>query len=129
MTKRNYKATKINYQGSRATMPVLDEVAELSEEIISDIEEVAEPMEEIAEPVEEDEIVDSSQISMFGFVSGCTKLNIRKEPRVNAEIVYVVDSGTDLMIDPADSTDEWLHVCNYGGIEGYCMKKYVTFKD
>lgn len=76
-----------------------------------------------------EEIAESPQMSMFGFVNNCSRLNIRKEPNLNAEVLYVADAGDELMIDPADSTDEWLHVCNYGGIEGYCMKKYITFKD
>lgn len=63
---------------------------------------------------------------MFGVVANCAKLNIRKVPNQNAEIITVVPVNTELMIDIANSTNEWYSVCTVGGIEGFCMKQYIT---
>ena len=65
---------------------------------------------------------------MDGYVTGCSRLNIRKEPSYSGEIVCEVLKGTTLMIDPTKSTDDWFKVYTELGVEGYCMKIYVTIK-
>lgn len=61
-----------------------------------------------------------------GLVSGCKKLNVRVAPAITGSIVCVVAEGTTLMIDERESTDEWFRVYTENGVEGYCMKTYVT---
>lgn len=63
-----------------------------------------------------------------GIVSGCKKLNIRKEPSRTGEIICEVSEGTALMIDPSEVNDDWFKVYTEAGVEGYCMKKFVTIK-
>lgn len=86
--------------------------------------------EEILESVveEENEIVtDETPVEpIYGIVSGCNKLNIRKDPGVESPIVCIVDSGSKLSIDTTDSTDEWCKVYTETGFEGFCMKKFIT---
>lgn len=65
----------------------------------------------------------------FGVVNGCEKLNIRVKPNVKAEILCVVDAGSELMIDSANSTDGWFNVFTKAGIEGFCMKEYISIKE
>lgn len=88
---------------------------------------VDEPVEEytvkIEEPVEE---VAPQPAPMIGVVSGCTKLNIRKNPSPDSEILCAVNDGSKLMIDVEKSTLEWCAVCTEAGFEGFCMKAYVT---
>lgn len=100
MTKRNYAAIKTKTED------------------IDAIERVAGTIEEVAE-----------ETSLFGTVTNCESLNIRKKPRIDADVMYRVEVKTELMIDKSKSTKEWYHVYNSGGIEGYCMKKYVTVKE
>lgn len=61
-----------------------------------------------------------------GIVSGCNRLNVRKEASLNGEIVCEVTAGTTLMIDQSESTDKWFKVYTETGVEGYCMKNFVT---
>lgn len=61
-----------------------------------------------------------------GIVSGCKKLNIRKEPSRTGEIICEVSEGTTLMIDPSEANDDWFKVYTEAGVEGYCMKNFVT---
>jgi uncharacterized protein YgiM (DUF1202 family) len=60
-----------------------------------------------------------------GFVVGCSRLNVRETPSADGSIVCVLDAGTEMEIDAAESTSEWLKICIAMGIEGYCMRKYV----
>lgn len=65
---------------------------------------------------------------VFGVVSGCAKLNIRNSPSTNGNVVCVVDENTRLMISLAESTNEWYSVYNSAGLNGFCMKKFITVK-
>lgn len=57
------------------------------------------------------------------------KLNVREEPDIEANIIYEADAGNEFLIDISKSTEEWFSVCNTSGIEGFCMKKYITIKE
>lgn len=62
-------------------------------------------------------------------VSNCSQLNIRKKPNLNANVVCVVNAGTELTVaQPFKNGDEWMRVSTKDGVEGHCMRKYVTFK-
>lgn len=61
-----------------------------------------------------------------GIVSGCKRLNVRKEPARYGEIICEVTEGTALMIDRSESTDDWFKVYTEAGVEGFCMKNFVT---
>ena len=66
---------------------------------------------------------------VFGVVSDCTKLNIRKSPSPNGNVICTVNENTKLMIILEESTAEWYKVCNSAGLNGFCMKKYVAIKE
>lgn len=66
---------------------------------------------------------------VFGVVSDCAKLNIRKSPSPNGNVICTVNENTKLMIILEESTAEWYKVCNSAGLNGFCMKKYVTVKE
>lgn len=63
---------------------------------------------------------------VIGKVSGCKKLNIRKEPNGEAEILDVISSGSEVMIDESESVDEFYKIYAESGTEGFCMKQYIT---
>ena len=95
------------------------EIAEVNEtEEIDEVEEVEET-EEIDEVEEEDTTV-------VGTVTDCQKLNIRAKADIKAEVVCQVSEKAVLLIDTDESTDEWYKVYTEAGMEGFCMKKYVT---
>ena len=103
-------------------------LVDATDEIVEEIEEVNDSVEdaiEIDDSVSVDEIVEETE-SLVGVVSGCAKLNVRKEPNITSEPVCIVSEKTVLLIDQDLSTDEWYKVYTEAGIEGFCMKKYVT---
>lgn len=61
-----------------------------------------------------------------GIVTNCVRLNVRKEPDFDADILCTIDVSTNLIIDEEESTDEFYKICTSAGIEGYCVKTYIT---
>jgi hypothetical protein len=62
----------------------------------------------------------------IGVVTDCVRLNVREDPESNASIVGSINVSTELVIDIAESTDDFYKVITSAGIEGFCMKRYIT---
>lgn len=75
-----------------------------------------------------EEIVEQVVEPKIGIVTDCTRLNVRQEPKANAKIVIVVDATTDLTIFEEGSTEDFYKIRTVDGVEGYCMKRFVTIK-
>lgn len=109
MSKKNYN--KI----STEKVKTVDEVVE--EAVLETVEEVVETAEAVVEeaPVVKPEIV--------GVVVGCSKLNIRKEPGLNAAIVGTLNAGDKVIIH--ETVGEFYRI----GSPEYCMKKFISIKE
>ena len=77
------------------------------------------------EPVSDPEPSDEPENRKFGKVNNCKKLNIRKLPSRDAEIVSELVEGSEVMIDEKESTALFYKICTEHGIEGYCMKDFI----
>lgn len=127
MSNKNYY---VNNNGNRNHMydadekienEVLDSAVEVND---SELEEEAVNVEELLETedaVEEETVV--------GVVIGCEKLNIRKGPAINSDVLCTVPVNAVLVIDVNESTNEWYSVITESGCNGYCMKKYVRISE
>lgn len=62
----------------------------------------------------------------IGTVVNCAKLNVRKNPSVNADIICELLKLAEVMISDSESTDEFYKINTDSGIEGFCMKKYIA---
>ena len=78
--------------------------------------------------IEEHEESQNSEDVKMGFVTNCKKLNVREEPKTDSAIVCEVDYQTELMINKNESTEEFYKVYTVAGIEGFCMKKFITIQ-
>jgi len=78
--------------------------------------------------IEEHEESQNSEDVKIGFVTNCKKLNVRKEPKTDSDIVCEIDYQTELMIDENESTEEFYKVFTAAGIEGFCMKKFIEIQ-
>ena len=97
-----------------STTPAVAVVEEENDDILvtpAIVEGVIEP--EISEPIE-------------GFVSGCERLNVREEPKIDAAVVCIINKDASVIIDVDDSTDSFYKVCTEAGAEGYCKKDFIT---
>ena len=91
--------------------------------VIPEVEPIV-PEPVIPEPIIPEPVVESEN-RKFGKVSNCKKLNIRKLPSRDAEIVSELIEGSEVMIDEKESTTLFYKICTEHGIEGYCMKDFI----
>lgn len=61
-----------------------------------------------------------------GIITDCLYLNVRKLPDINADVAVVIDALTQVVVDLDASTEDFYKVATSDGIEGFCMKKYIT---
>ena len=80
-------------------------------------EVIEEAVEKVLEPVQKPTV---------GVVTDCARLNVRKEPHADAEVAFVIDASTELMVYVEESTEDFYKICTAAGTEGYCMKRYIT---
>ena len=83
---------------------------------------VREPVAKETVPEKESE----AKKEIAGIVTNCVRLNVRKEPDFDADILCTIDVSTNIIIDEEESTDEFYKICTSAGIEGYCVKTYIT---
>lgn len=88
------------------------------------------PHKHYEDPILDDatEIIEDMVKEKVGIVTDCLKLNIRKEPDMDSEVVTTVSCLDELRIDLETSTNDWYAVCTAVGIEGFCMKKFVAVR-
>lgn len=95
------------------------------EELVKEFEEELKT-EEAAEAETEEETVEQQPEPVYGVIHNCAKLNVRKAPSADAEIVCVLNEGTEVRVYEDQSTDEWYNVTHASGVEGFCMKQYIA---
>lgn len=83
------------------------------------------PVEEVEAPIEqvEPEVTNIVECKK-GIVIDCVKLNIRKAPKANAEIIGTLDAGSIVFI--LDEAGDFYKIDS--GDNSYCMKKYISVK-
>lgn len=82
--------------------------------------EETKPVDEVSEEVKETKQV-------IGVVSNCERLNIRKIPRKDADVLCILEVGSEVTVVDLriDTTSEFYKVITGAGIEGYCMKEFI----
>lgn len=75
--------------------------------------------------IEENENMTENVISEITGVVVAPLLNVRDS---KANVISEIDKGTKVVIDVNESNDEFYKVRLASGIEGFCMKKYITIK-
>lgn len=100
--------------------------ADAKQELIMDpvIEDEAEQAQEI---VEESQKIEEA-VQTVGFVDNCECLRVRKESNVDSEELCIINKLSEVVIDLDNSTDYFYKVTTSEGVEGYCMKKFITIK-
>lgn len=72
--------------------------------------------------------IEKKTAAVSGVVTDCLRLNIRKEPSLNGEVLAVIDALSEVMVDIGSSSEAFYKVCTVAGIEGFCMKKYIALR-
>ena len=112
----------------------LEEIFPETEAVEADAEQepIMDPVVE-AEAEQAQEIVEESQkveeaVQTVGFVDNCECLRVRKESNVDSEELCIISKLSEVVIDLDNSTDYFYKVKTSEGVEGYCMKKFITIK-
>lgn len=108
-----------NYKNRQNT--VENEVASIIEENVVETFEKNDP--DVPESVDSD-VLGANKVSAV--VSNCTRLNVREKPDKSASIVDTIKVGDEVIVDLIRSTDTFYKVCDVAGIEGFCMKQYIS---
>ena len=60
-------------------------------------------------------------------VTNCTKLNVRKEPSKEAEVLCVIKESEKVTLSNEEASyEDFYKVITSTGVEGYCMKQYIA---
>lgn len=81
-----------------------------------------------AHPIEETAPAEVTKSFTAGVVTDCLTLNVRKKPSADAEVLVIIDALSKVMVDMAESTNDFFKVVTETGIEGFCMRKYIALK-
>ena len=120
MSKHNYTqySNKKDDNVLQSAEIVNDEVIEaVTDEVVTPVVEVVEES-VIKEPVRPE--------TVKGAVTNCAKLNVRLKPAIDAYVVCVLDSKSEVEVDIVRSTSDWFKVITTSGVEGFCMRKYIN---
>ena len=119
---------KKNYNKPKVEETVVDEtvttVAAPVEPVEIKMESVEPAVDLVAETVETVTLPET----VTGTVANCSKLNVRAKPAIDAEVLTVLNGSSEIEIDPARSTGEWLKITTAAGVDGFCMRKFVNAK-
>ncbi len=128
MSNNNYNKMYENNKEQKAvdTNPIAQQPAEVASEPKQPVvEPVVEP---VTEPVvSEPKQPEAPQIRK-AIVCNCTKLNVRKNPFSNADVLEIINADAEVEVRNPDAKGKFYPVRTESGIEGFCMKEYLKMK-
>lgn len=71
--------------------------------------------------------VQSERRSATGEVTRCTRLNVRKEPASDAQVITVLNAGDRVVVNLTTKIDKYYEVLTSSGKKGYVIKTYISF--
>ena len=126
------------------------EIEETTEESTNEVNETVEQIEENTTNVEEsteeviknidEAIVESNKLEIDennnrniaqATIIGYTKLNVRKNPYKDSEVVCIITKDSSITVDYNESTEDFYKVyVNVDNVpyEGFCMKEFISIK-
>lgn len=96
----------------------------VDDKVVANLE--LEPIENNVELNEADVLDVDVEQTVEGFVDGCARLNVRKRPDKDSEILCVIKKNDKVLVNlSASTTEEFYRICTTNGVVGYCMKKFI----
>ena len=93
------------------------------------------PVVQEAEPVIEGQTVipevttapetEAQAAKLPGIVGNCARLNVRKKPNKMADIIAVLEAGSEVRLVSEEPVNGFYNVIAADGREGYCMCDYI----
>lgn len=107
---------------------IVNEANAIIDEVVDEETIPETPVEVLSEELDDAVNEEKNPRYVNGIVENCGALRVRQTPSSDGEILTTIDKGTELEIDLCNSTDEFYNVCTPYGINGYCMKKFITLQ-
>ena len=102
----------------------VNETVEQTEENTTNVEESTE---EAIKNIDENNNRNIAQATIIGY----TKLNVRKNPSKDSEVVCIITKDSSITVDYNESTEDFYKVyVNVDNVsyEGFCMKEFISIK-
>ena len=61
-----------------------------------------------------------------GIVGNCARLNVRKEPNKMADVIAVLEAGSEVRLISEEPVNGFYNLITVDGREGYCMCDYIS---
>ena len=94
------------------------------------------PVVQEAEPVIEGQTVipevtmvpeaEAQTAKLPGIVGNCARLNVRKEPNKMADVIAVLEAGSEVQLVSEEPVNGFYNRITVDGREGYCMRDYIS---
>ena len=65
-------------------------------------------------------------VKLPGIVGNCARLNVREEPNKMADVISVLEAGSEVQLVNEDPVNGFYNVITADGREGYCMCDYIS---
>lgn len=108
---------------NNSVTPVVEEEQVVVEETVTVEPEIVETPEVVEEPM-----VEAEPEFIVGVVANCAKLNVREMMHAQAKVLCVLPASAEVQVVADEHHDDWYHVFTESGIEGFCMKQYISIK-
>ena len=107
-------------------------VEESTEEVIENIDEAIVESNDIQDTQNELEIDENHNRNIAqATIIGYTKLNVRKNPSKDSEVVCIITKDSSVTVNYNESTEDFYKVyVNVDNVpyEGFCMKEFISIK-
>ena len=70
--------------------------------------------------------VEAQAAKLPGIVGNCARLNVRKEPNKMADVIAVLEAGSEVRLVSEKPVNGFYNVIAADGREGYCMCDYIS---
>lgn len=94
------------------------------------------PVVQEAEPVIEGQTVipevtmapeaEAQAVKLPGIVGNCARLNVREKPNKMADVIAVLEAGSEVRLVSEKPVNGFYNVIAVDGREGYCMCDYIS---
>ena len=61
-----------------------------------------------------------------GIVGNCARLNVREEPNKMADVIAVLEAGSEVRLVSEEPVNGFYNLITVDGREGYCMCDYIS---
>ena len=136
VTEVTEETTEENTEEVNETVEQIEEnttnVEESTEEVIKNIDEAIVESNDIQDTQNELEIDENNNRNIAqATIIGYTKLNVRKNPYKDSEVVCIITKDSSITVDYNESTEDFYKVyVNVDNVpyEGFCMKEFISIK-